>query len=369
MKVFIGVKEKSSNKIATQIINKIPKNIDIDLYGSTGLDMEKCGVKSIFNVKDIDFMNIFDAILNIFTITKRYKDTINWIVKNEPEIAIFVDGYDFYIRVAKKIKEQNCKTKIICVVAPLHVLYLKKEFNKVNKYFDQLICIFAFEKELFINNGHKNVHYFGNPFLENVKDLKLIRDKNLILITIGSRINEIKRHLPIILSIIKLLNILYKDIKFFIPTNVETHDKIEEYFQNIKNVEFSLDEEIKENKMQTAYFSIVKSGTNATEMCFRGLPSITYYKINLLDFIIRIILKINFVNIVNIVAKKEIIPEIVSIRKNYIIKNIIKKFKYLYDNTNKIDDQMKDIKEPMKLIYDNITNNDFGYSVSNLIFK
>ena len=90
---------------------------------------------------------------------------------------------------------------------------------------------------------NKNVHYFGNPFLENVKDLKLIRDKKLILITIGSRINEIKRHLPIILSIIKLLNILYKDIKFFIPTNVETHNKIEEYFQNIKNIEFSFDEQ------------------------------------------------------------------------------------------------------------------------------
>lgn len=337
-KVFIGAGEPSSDKIASDIISSMPSGIEF--FGITGTEMRKCGVRSIFDIKDISFIGL-DILCNIATIVNRINQTVAWIERHQPEIAIFVDAYDFYIRVAKKLKKSSCRTKIVAVVAPLAWLYSRNKVHKINKYFDKLICIFPFEPDFFAKNGHKDVHFFGNPFLQKISIKNMDRDKNLVFITIGSRDNEVARHAPLIKKVIMNIRAKYSDIKFFIATTNVTHDLIVKFFSDISGIEFSFDEGIKDVKMRTAYFAIAKSGTNNNEIAARGLPFLVYYKIGILSYIIgRFILKIKMVSMVNIVANKMIVPEIIQWSDNS--KRIAKCFFDFYENEKNIDVQNRE---------------------------
>ncbi len=354
-KIFIGAGETSSDKIAAQIIKALPS--DIELNGITGVEMEKLGVKSIFNIKDIAFIGL-DILTNLGTIVKRINQTVNWIEQNKPEVAIFVDAYDFYIRVAKKLKAKNCSTKIIAVVAPLAWLYSHNKVYNLNKYFDKLICIFPFEPEFFAKNGHPNVHFFGNPFLQKINDEKMARDKNLILIAVGSRKQEIIRHIPLIKQVIQNIRKINPTINIFMPTTLITHEYVVKEFNKIKNIEFSSNEQIKDLKMRTAYFGIAKSGTNNMEMSARGMPLLIYYKIDIFSYLIgRFLLKIRMINMVNIVAKKMIIPEIIQYKNN--ARQISECFFDFYNNDSKVYLQINEVTSQITKIK-GINIEDFG---------
>ena len=213
---------------------------------------------------------------------------------------------------------------------------------------DHVFCIFPFEPNFFSHRGHKDVHFFGNPFLQQIEDKILPRDKNLVLITIGSRPNEVKRHMPLILNVIKIINKTATNITYFMPTTKETHNQVMLYFCDFKNIEYSFDENIKDIKMRTAYFAIAKSGTNTSEIAARGLTALIYYKIGLLSYVIaRFVLKIKMINMINIVAKKQIIPEIIQIFNSP--NKIISCFFEFYKNDKKCVEQnvavLKKIKE------------------------
>ena len=365
MKVFIGAGESSSDKIAGKIINKIPNGCD--LYGITGVEMKSCGVKTTFNTSDISFIG-FDILMNLFSVINIINKTVDWIMENEPEIAIFVDAYDFYIRVAKKLKKRGCKTKIIAVVAPLAWLYSSGKTKQINKYFDKLICIFPFEPNFFAQCGHKDVHFFGNPFLQQIENKILPRDKNLVLITIGSRPNEIKRHMPLILNVIKIINKTATNIIFFMPTTKETHNEIMLYFCDFKNIEYSFDEKIKDIKMRTAYFAIAKSGTNTSEIAARGLTALIYYKIGFLSYFVgKFILKIKMINMINIVAKKQIIPEIIQIFNNP--NQIVNCFFEFYKNEKKCIEQNISVLDEIKKMQGDFNKNFEESAVNNIFYS
>jgi len=316
MKVFIGAGESSSDKIASKIVNKIPNGCD--LYGITGVEMKSCGVKTTFNTSDISFIG-FDILMNLFSVINIINKTVDWIMENEPEIAIFVDAYDFYIRVAKKLKKRGCKTKIIAVVAPLAWLYSSGKTKQINKYFDKLICIFPFEPNFFAQCGHKDVHFFGNPFLQQIENKILPRDKNLVLITIGSRPNEIKRHMPLILNVIKIINKTATNIIFFMPTTKETHNEIMLYFCDFKNIEYSFDEKIK------------------------------------------------MINMINIVAKKQIIPEIIQIFNNP--NQIVNCFFEFYKNEKKCIEQNISVLDEIKKMQGDFNKNFEESAVNNIFYS
>ena len=81
--------------------------------------------------------------------------------------------------------------------------------------------------------------------------------------------------------------------------------------QNINNVEVVSDEKIKNEILKISSFAVVKSGTVSLEVCKLNIPSIIIYKMNFINFYLaKLFLKINYVNMLNIIKNREIIPEL-----------------------------------------------------------
>ena len=109
-KIFVLTGEPSGDKLASTAISKIQKdNNDIEYLSVGGVNLEKIGIKSIFELKEITYLGFTSVLLNIFKIKKRINQTVDEILKFEPDILFSVDSPDFTLRVAEIVKKEILK--------------------------------------------------------------------------------------------------------------------------------------------------------------------------------------------------------------------------------------------------------------------
>ena len=192
-KIFVLTGEPSGDKLASIAISKIQKdNNDIEYLSVGGVNLERIGIKSIFELKEITYLGFTSVLLNIFKIKKRINQTVEEILKFEPDILFSVDSPDFTLRVAEIVKKRNPKIKTIHYVAPQVWIWRKSRVKKIKKFIDHILLLFDFEKKYFDEENIKNT-FVGHPLIEDNEDNKKIieniipKNKKIISIFPGSR--------------------------------------------------------------------------------------------------------------------------------------------------------------------------------------
>ena len=126
-KIFILTGEPSGDKLASKVISKLKKsNPDIEYSCVGGFHLYSLGINSIFDLKEITYMGFTSVLLNIFKIRNKIHETVNEIIRFNPDILFSVDSPDFTLRVAERVKKINNNIKTIHYVAP-QVGYGEKE--------------------------------------------------------------------------------------------------------------------------------------------------------------------------------------------------------------------------------------------------
>ena len=350
-KIFILTGEPSGDKLASTVISKLKiDNPDIEYLSVGGTHIKKLGIKSIFDLKDITYLGFTSVLFNIFKIRKKINKTVDEIVKFNPDILFSVDSPDFTLRVAEKVKNINNNIKTIHYVAPQVWVWRKNRVKKIKKFIDHILLLFDFEKPYFDKEQVSN-EFVGHPLLENKADDKIdlnqIIEKNKAIISVfpGSRKSEIDVLTPILLKSIKLMDTKYNDFTYVFHST-KTYTNLIQSFIKTKdqsNCEVISDDKIKFHILKKSIFAIAKSGTISLEICNAKIPSIILYKMGIINFfIIKLLVKIKFANIINISANKEIIPELLQNDCN--AKNIYQKVNEFLDNPLKIKEQLTNIK-------------------------
>ena len=268
-----------------------------------------------------------------------------------------MDSPDFTLRVAKIVKKRNSNIKTIHYVAPQVWLWREGRVKKIKNFIDHILLLFNFEKKYFDKQKIKS-SFVGHPLLDNkIKnkvDLNHLTEKNNKIISIfpGSRLSEINTLMPILIKFITLTQNKYKDFLYVFHSTKEFKNLVNQFLSasSLKNYEIVSDENIKKNILFNSSLAIAKSGTVSLEICNAGVPSIIIYKMNFLNFfIIKLLIKVRYANIFNIISNSEIIPELLQSRCN---PKTIYEFvdSYIKDpklgktqifNCNKILDEMK----------------------------
>jgi len=347
-KIFILTGEASGDKLASEVVLNLKKlNPDIDYLSVGGENLKKLGVKSIYNLKEITYLGFTKVILNIFKIKKKIDETVKAINEFQPDILFTVDSPDFTLRVAEKVKKDNPNIKTIHYVAPQVWVWREGRVKKIKKFIDHILLLFNFEKPYFDKENMSN-QFVGHPLLEkkieNAIDINQTLEKNKSIISIfaGSRKSEITVLAPILIDFIKLMNEKYNDFTFVFHSTKEYSDLIQSYLKNsdLKNCEVLNDNKIKNYILQKSVFAVAKSGTVSLEICNSKIPSIILYKMGLINFlIVKMLVNTKFANIINIAAKKEIIPELLQYNCNP--KKIFEHVSNYLDNPDKMDEQVK----------------------------
>jgi lipid-A-disaccharide synthase len=369
-KIFILTGEPSGDKLASKVISNLQKkdpNIEYSCVGGTHLN--SLGIKSIFDLKEITYIGFTSVLLNIFKIKNKINKTVEEIIKFKPDILFSVDSPDFTLRVAEKVKKLNNEIKIVHYVAPQVWVWREGRVKKFKKFLDHILLLFDFEKKYFDKENIPNT-FVGHPLLEYQNkdkiDLSNIisNDKKIISLFSGSRSSEVNLLLPILINFINMMNLKFDNFTFVFHATDENKNLINEKINNVnlKNVEVISDDNIKKQILSKSTFAVSKSGTISLEICNAKVPSIIIYKMNFLNFlIVKMLVKIKFANIINIINNKEIIPEL--IQKECNAKEIYKSVVYFLKNPELMKKQINDCEETLTKIRSKTSSSDEASSV------
>ena len=354
-KIFILTGEPSGDRLASKVISKLKNSKpDIDYLSVGGEHLKALGIKSLYDLKEITYLGFTRVLLNIFKIKKKINQTVDKIIEFDPDILFSVDSPDFTLRVAERVKKLRSEIKTIHYVAPQVWVWREHRVKKLKKFLDHILLLFPFEKKYF-EKENINCTFVGHPLLEdnekNKIDISNIigEDKKIISIFSGSRSSETNVLMPILLKFIKMMKEKYNDIHFIFHTTNEHRATLKNLVshEDLENCDVISDEKIKSYILKKSFFAVAKSGTISLEICNANVPSIIIYKINFINFfIVKMLVKVKFANIINIAAGKEIIPELLQEKCN--AKNIFNKVDEFLTNPDLSINQINKFKEIIK---------------------
>ena len=364
-KIFILTGEPSGDKLASTVIAKLKQNYsDIEYLSVGGSHLNSLGIKSIYDLKEITYIGFTSVILNLFKIRNKINETVKKIIEFNPDILFSVDSPDFTLRVAKKVKRINPNIKTIHYVAPQVWVWREGRVKKFKKFLDHILLLFDFEKKYFDKENIPNT-FVGHPLLEqeikNRVDLSSIisNNKKIISLFCGSRSSEVNLLLPILIDFIIMMNKKFDNFTFVFHATDENKNLISKKINNtsLTNVEVISEENIKKQILNKSIFAVSKSGTVSLEICNAKVPSIIIYKMNFLNFlIVKMLVKIKFANIINIINNKEIIPEL--IQKECNAKEIYNSVVYFLKNPDLMQKQINDCEETLTQIRSKTSSSD-----------
>ena len=338
-KIFVLTGEPSGDKLASTAISKLKKNYDdIEYLSVGGSNLKKIGIKSIFELKEITYLGFTSVLLNIFKIKKKINQTVNEILKFNPDILFSVDSPDFTLRVAEIVKKKNPKIKTIHYVAPQVWIWRKNRVKKIKKFIDHILLLFDFEKKYFDDENIKNT-FVGHPLIEDLNTNKtdinnfISKNKKIISIMPGSRKSETSVLVPILIDFINMMNSNESNYSFVFHATDENKDHLVDFIKNkdLKNVDIISDENLKKEILTNSIFAVCKSGTVSLQVCNSNVPSIIIYKLSFINFMIfKLLVNVRYANIINIINDKEVIPELLQGECN--AKEIYNSVKYMLKN-------------------------------------
>ena len=363
-KIFILTGEPSGDKLASEVIINLNKiNQKIEYLGVCGSHLKSLGIRSIYDQKEITFLAFTDVLLNFFKIKKKIDYTIKEVLNFNPDILFTVDSPDFSLRVSKKVKQINPNIKTIHYIAPKVWAWREGRVKKMKKFLDHVLLLFNFEKKYFDKENLKS-SFVGHPLLDNKSEknnisINQVIDKKIISIFAGSRISEINMHMPILINFIKKMNNKNFDYNYVFHSTEKLSEilkaKIKE--NNLYNVDVIHDDKLKSNLLKQSIFAIVKSGTVSLEVCKNNVPSIIIYKMNFFNYLLaKSLLNIKFVNMVNIINNKEVIPELIQSECNS--DEIYRVVNYLLKKPELVKNQLFEINKTLNEIKSSTSSTD-----------
>jgi len=347
-KIFVLTGEPSGDKLASKIIAQLKNSrSDIEYLSVGGEYLKALGIKSIFDIKEVTYLGFTNVLLNIFKIKNKINETVKEILEFKPDILFSVDSPDFTLRVAKEVKKRNPSIKTIHFVAPQVWVWRERRVKKFKSFLDHVLLLFPFEKKYFDKEGIQST-FTGHPLLENeVKgkiDISQIVKENKKIISIypGSRLSEINVLTKILFKFVKKMNKKNKDLFFVFHSTKEHVQFIRDIMvkEEFKNCGVISDEKIKSQILKSSIFAIAKSGTISLEICNAKVPSIIIYKMGAINFfIVKLLVNVKFVNLINIAANEEVIPELLQSKCN--AKTIFETVNKLLINKEALSKQIK----------------------------
>jgi len=248
--------------------------------------------------------------------------------------------------VAKEVKKNNPSIKMIHFVAPQVWIWRERRIKQLKYFIDHVLLLFPFEKKYFDRENIQST-FVGHPLLEEQKKSKIdisqiIKDnKKILSIYPGSRLSEINILTPILFDFVKMMNEKYKDLFFVFHSTNEHVQLIQNLLlkEGFKNCGAIGDEKIKFNILRSSMFAVAKSGTISLEICNAKIPSIIIYKIGMINFfIVKMLVKVKYANIINIAANEEVIPELLQSKCNS--KNIYNTVDKLLNDKKLLEEQV-----------------------------
>lgn len=332
LKIGIVVGEVSGDTLGVKLMRSFrEQGIDAEFEGIGGPQMIAEGFNSYYPMETLSVMGIVEVLKDLKKLFAVRDGLINQWTQNPVDIFIGIDAPDFNLRLSKSIKEKNLPIKTVQYVSPSVWAWRQGRVHGIKQSIDLVLCLFPFEK-VFYERYEVPAAFVGHPLakqlpLENPiqiakQQLGLNENQKHIALLPGSRKGEVERLLPMLLGTANILHKKYPDIQFLIPAiNDARKQQIEQgvvqLAPNLETVIHILENTDSESKvgrmvMNASDIIALASGTATLEAMLMHRPMVTFYKLHWLTYIIaKLLVKIPYYSLPNIIAGKKVIEELI----------------------------------------------------------
>jgi len=296
------------------------KNISpgIQLFGMGGPKMEEAGFEVVHRIGDTGVVGFWEVYKELGKYWKIFKKMVAVMEERRPDAVILIDYPGFNIRFARKAHQLGIK--VYYYISPQLWAWGQWRIKKIRRYVDKMLVIFPFEKEFYNSHGIE-AEFIGHPLIGTLNlDLSKeecqkhlgITSSPMIGLLPGSRRGEIEKILPILIETAKILQEKIPEAKFILPiASIELRPLIEDQLKQT-SVKIRTREGSGKEIIVASDLLILASGTVTLEASVYLTPMIIVYKISFFSWLMgKILIKIPFIGLVNIVRGQKIIPEFI----------------------------------------------------------
>jgi lipid-A-disaccharide synthase len=304
-KILMVAGEASADRHASQVIRAIRQLMPgTEIFGMGGPEMAHAGMECIFGMDELSVMGFTDVIPRILQIIKVYRGIKQIMDERRPGLFIPVDLPDFNMRLARYAKAKGLS--VLYYIAPQAWAWRRGRARTLARVTDGLAVIFPFEERFFASYG-VNARYVGHPFVDTEApgpSWKASWPPKRIGVMPGSRYHEIAKILPIMMDAKRRIEKKHHDLTWHLPVAKGL---------DVNAINNMVDKDVRlEETLPDVDLAMVKSGTSSLEMAFQGVPEVICYRTSLVNyFLARIFVKIKYIGMPNIIAGKEIVPELI----------------------------------------------------------
>ncbi len=321
MRYFIIAGEASGDLHASNLMHELKKVDAKAEFCFLGGDLMLAqGGRMVKHYRNMAFMGIVAVLKNAKIVLQNLSDCKKAIVDFQPDVVILVDYPSFNLRIAQFAKE-NMYTKVYYYISPKLWAWKEYRIKEIKRYVDKMFCIFPFETA-FYTKHHYQVEYVGNPTVDSVgmrpnqkqtfTDFCVdnhLSDKPIIALLAGSRKQEIRACLPRMLEAASQ----FSDYQIIISGAPGIEPQYYHSILNNANVQIVFGQTYQ--LLQQSSAAVVNSGTATLETALIGIPQVVVYhvKLGILGYLAKnIFIKLNYISLVNIVAEKEVVKELIA---------------------------------------------------------
>ncbi len=355
MKYYIIAGEASGDLHASNLASELFKiDKQAEIRGCGGKLMENQGVSLLMNYNRMSFMGFVEVLRNIRIIIDNFKKVKKDIIYFQPNSLILVDYPGFNLRIAKFAKKQGFK--VFYYISPKFWAWNESRVEKVKAYIDKMFVILPFEKDFYDKHNY-SVEYVGHPLLDAFDSLQVFEKKNYIALLPGSRRQEVKRMLPIMLSVAEK----HKDKNFVIAAVPTLGNDF--YLPYLKNNNVKIEFENTYKILKQCKAAMVTSGTATLEAALADAPQVVCYKANCVSYLIaKLLIKVRFISLPNLIMNKEIVKEL--IQKQLNTNNLNNELMRIIDS-----DIADKIRNNYKMLVEKLGNSGASKKTAQLIYE
>ncbi len=321
MKYYLIVGEASGDLHASRLMRSLKKYDELAEFRFFGGDLMAAeGGTRVKHYKELAYMGFVPVLLHLGTIFSNMKRCKEDIVAWKPDVVILVDYPGFNLNIAKFLKK-NTLIPVYYYISPKIWAWKEWRIKSIKRDVSEMFSILPFEVPFYEQKHKYPVHYVGNPTVQEVAEFRagyhqtheeFCRENNLdsrkpiIALLAGSRLQEIKDNLPAMIEVAER----FEDYQMVLAGAPSIEDEYYDKFLEgtpvrvVKNKTYQL--------LSHTTAALVTSGTATLETALFNVPQVVCYETplpKLIRFAFNHVLKVDYISLVNLVANKEVVPE------------------------------------------------------------
>ncbi len=351
-RVMMIAGEASGDLHGAGVVRELKRlNPSVEIFGIGGDKMQKEGMTLTFHVRETSFMGFVEVVKHLPLIWSVEKTLEQLLVLKRPDVLVLIDYPGFNLRFAKIAKKYGIN--VVYYISPQVWAWKKGRVKKMKGTIDRMLVVFPFEVPIY-EKEQIPVLFVGHPLVEEMQDVMtkeqftkrygLDPAKKFIAVIPGSRKQEIENLFSVMVRSAEELAGDSKEVVVAVAPNLPM-ELYQLHLPPNMNVHFV--QHATHEVMKYAEFAFVTSGTATLETACVGTPMVVVYKTSALTYwIAKLVVKIKHISLVNIVAGKTVVPEMV--QGDATVENLVREARAVIDSPERYQSVRNELDEVRK---------------------